>query len=154
MCIYVSRILYGYGHFRLGGNQFYMLKTVQISDDRFNSAIHLDISNIEPVVSVDERSQNFRLRLEILEYLTRSLDEITNVCMPTATKPVVHLVCPHCFGSQILEPHLPLHDITSDGPLVCSNTGEVVAKEHYSCLLKNLINSKLCGCMLFYSFLA
>ena len=151
--MYIFRILYGFGHFRLGGNQFYKLKTVQLSDDRFNSTIHLDISNIESVVSVDERSQNFQLRLELLEYLTQSLDEIINVSMPTATKPVVHVVCPHCSGTEILEPHLPLHDITCDGPLVCSKTGEVVAKEHYSYLLKNPLNSKLivCYCIFFFA---
>ena len=145
--VHIFRILYGYGLFRVGGNQFYKLKTVQLSDgDPFNSAIHLDISNIEPVVSADEQSQNFELRLELLEYLTQSLDEITNVSMPTATKPVVHLVCPHCSGSEISEPHLPLHDVTSGGPLVCSRTGEVVAKEHYTCLLKNPLNGKLIVC--------
>jgi len=130
------RILYGYGHFRLGRNQRYGLKTVQLSDDQFNSIIQLVISNIQPVDSVEERSQNFLHRQELLEYLSKSLNEIMNVSMPTATKPVVHLVCPHCSGPKIPEPHLPLHDIThADEPLVCSKTGEVVAKEHYSCIV-------------------
>jgi len=114
---------------------------MQLSEDRFKSAIHLDIFFIEPVVSFDEQSQN--LRLELLEYLTQSLDDITNVSMPMATKPVVHLVCPHCSGAKIVEPHLPLSDIIPDGPLVCSRTAKVVHEEHYCCLLKNLQNSKL-----------
>ena len=138
--VYTFRIFYGYGHFRLGGNQFYWLKTIQLSDDQFNSAIHLVISNIESVVSVEEQSQNFLLRQELLEYLIQSLNEITSVTMPTATKPVVHVVCPHCADSEMIEPHLPLHDIIPDGPLVCSLTGQVVTKEHYSCFFRNPLN--------------
>ena len=141
MYLLFIRILYGYGHFRLGGNQFYQLKTVQLSDDCFNSTIHLVISNIESHVSLDQQSQNFLLRQELLRYLTESLDEITNVCMPTATKPVLHVVCPHCSGPKIIEPHLPIHDVISDGPLVCSNTGKVVSEENYSCVLKNPLKS-------------
>ena len=98
--------------------------------------IHLVISNIVPG---GDKSQNFLLRQDLLEHLKLSLDEITNVSMPTAAKPVVHIVCPHCSEHQI-EPHLPLHDITPDGPLVCSNSAEVVAKEHYSYLIKNPVN--------------
>ena len=139
-CYLSFRILYGYGHFRLGGNQFYWLKTVQLSDDCFNSTIYLIISNIEPSVSLDEQSQNFLLRQELLRYLTESLDEITNVSMQTSTKPVIHVVCPHCSGPKIIEPHLPIHDIIPDGPLVCSKTGQVVAKKHYSCILRNPIH--------------
>lgn len=137
---YAFRILYGYGHFRLGANQFYKLKTVQLSDDWFDSAIQLDISNIEQIDSVDERSQNFPFRLELLEFLTQSLNEIASVSMPTATKHVIHVVCPHCSGPKVLEPHLPIDDIIPNGPLVCSKTGAVVGKEYYLCLLTNPFN--------------
>jgi len=47
-------ILYGYGHFWLGRNQRYELKTVQLSGDQFNSIIQLVISNIQPVDSDEE----------------------------------------------------------------------------------------------------
>ena len=101
--------------------------------------IHLVISNIESGVPVGDKSQNFLLRQDLLEHLKWSLNEITNVSMPTAAKPVVHIVCPHCSEHQI-EPHLPLHDITPDGPLVCSKSAKIVAKEHYSCFIKNPFN--------------
>ena len=138
-CLQHCRVLYGYGHFRLGGNQFYWLKAIQLSDDRFDSMIHLVISNIQPVVSGSDQSQDFRLRQGLLVHLEHSLLEITGVSMPTASKPVTHIVCPHCSERQI-EPHLPLHDITPDGPLVCSKTAKPVTKEYYSCLIKNPVN--------------
>ena len=68
--------------------------------------------------------------IKLLEYLKQSITEIMDIYIPQATKPNLHVICPHCKEND--PPHIKFNHTT---PVLCCRKGERPKEIARSCYI-------------------
>ena len=77
---------------------------------------------------------------ELLGYITNTVNEICEFCLPSTQQPVCHLKCPLNHEDDEVPPHLPLNEISRESDIICNITNTPVPQKYYISLFCKLCN--------------
>ena len=99
-CCFYLRIQHGLGQFHLGDSQNYHLIY-----EANKYCLKVIVTQLNTTLSLQEQATSFKLFLELMTYLEKSIHSVINLYIPSTKLPVLYVVCPLC---DVTTPHVLL----------------------------------------------